>query len=97
MSITLTDSENDSIQELLGSLLARYGSAEAPELLLEASVLAHGLPLRVRKALNEFRLREPSTAILRIRGYSINDLGIGPTPSNGTRACRAPGRSSTWR
>src|SRR5688500_7824952 len=72
MNIILTDSENRSIQELR--------SAEDTEFLLEASVLAHQLPLRVRKLLNEFRLVEPPTAIRRIRGYPINDLEIGPTP-----------------
>lgn len=80
MIITLTESENCSIQELLSSLLTRYRSAEDAELLLEASVLAHQLPLRVRKLLNEFRLVEPATAICRIRGYSIDDVEIGPTP-----------------
>lgn len=82
MIIDLTDSENRGIQELLSDLVARYGSAEDTGFLLEASVLAHQLPLRVRKALNEFRLVEPQEAILRIRGYQIDDLEIGPTPSH---------------
>lgn len=81
MNITLTESENHGIQELLGSLLERYPSAESPEFLTQAAVLAHQLPLRVRQALEQFCLFEPQEAICRIAGYPVDDSGIGPTPS----------------
>lgn len=82
MRIALTASESSRIQELLGSLLSRYSSAEDPEFLAQATVLAHQLPLRVCEVLNEFRLFEPSAAICRIAGYPIDDREIGPTPSH---------------
>lgn len=82
MNITLTESENHSIRELLGGLLERYQSAESPELLAQARILAHQLPLRVREALERFRLFEPQEAICRISGYPIDDSEIGPTPSH---------------
>ncbi len=82
MKITLTDSEALETCELVGSLAARYGSAEHPELLANATVLAHQIPLRVRQTLNEFRLYEPATAICRVAGYPIDDDKIGPTPAH---------------
>ncbi len=82
MIITLNAEEKSSIVALLGELAAGYRSAEDPEFLAEASVLAHALPLRVRRALNEFRLFEPSSAICRIAGYPVDDQAIGPTPSH---------------
>jgi Fe(II)/alpha-ketoglutarate-dependent arginine beta-hydroxylase len=80
VKITLNESEARGVCELLDGLAARYGSAEHPELLAQATVLAHELPLRVRQTLNEFRLYEPATALCRIAGYPIDDEKIGPTP-----------------
>lgn len=82
MKITLSDQERKSILELLGDLTSRYRSAEDPEFLSHASVHAHELPFRIRQALNEFRLREPDTAICRVAGYQVNEAEIGPTPSH---------------
>lgn len=82
MRITLTESENSSIQEVLSGLAASYRSAEDLEFLAAAAVHAHQLPRRVREVLNEFRLFEPSAGICRIAGYAIDDREIGPTPSH---------------
>jgi Fe(II)/alpha-ketoglutarate-dependent arginine beta-hydroxylase len=82
MKIILNESEARDVCELVGGLAAQYGSAEHPELLAESTVLAHELPRRVRKTLNEFRLFEPSDAICRVGGYPIDDGKIGPTPSH---------------
>ena len=80
MIITLTESENDTFLELLRDLSARYGSAEGPEFLAQATVHAHQLPFRLRQTLNEFRLFEPEAAICRIRG-TPSMTEIGPTPA----------------
>jgi Fe(II)/alpha-ketoglutarate-dependent arginine beta-hydroxylase len=82
VKITLNESETRGIRELLDGLVARYGSAENPEILADATVLAHELPRRVRQTLNEFRLYEPPAAICRIAGYPIDDREIGPTPAH---------------
>lgn len=82
MKIILSNEENTAIAGLLSELAARYRSVENAELLAEASVLAHELPRRVRRTLNEFRLLEPASAICRIAGYAIKDDEIGPTPAH---------------
>lgn len=80
MKITLDAGEASGLARLAGELAARFGSAEDPEFLFNASVLAHDLPLRVRQILNEFRLKEPQSALCVIAGYPIDDREIGPTP-----------------
>jgi Fe(II)/alpha-ketoglutarate-dependent arginine beta-hydroxylase len=82
VNITLNDEDNGTIVRLIGDLAARYGSAEDPDFIFQAPVFAHSLPVRVRQALNEFRLREPQEAICRIAGYPIDDREIGPTPAH---------------
>lgn len=82
MQITLTESDNSSIQELLSGLVATYRSTEDPEFLAAATVHAHHLPRRIREVLNEFRLFEPPASICLIAGYAIDDREIGPTPSH---------------
>jgi Fe(II)/alpha-ketoglutarate-dependent arginine beta-hydroxylase len=82
MKIRLDEKENSTILEIVRDLSARYGSAENPEFLAQATVYAHDLPLRVRQALNKFRLYEPQASICRIAGYAIDDREIGPTPSH---------------
>jgi len=82
VNITLSDEENASILELVSDLASRYQSAENPDFLIEASVFAHDLPVRVRQTLNEFRLFEPPGAVCRIKGYTIDDRKIGPTPAH---------------
>jgi Fe(II)/alpha-ketoglutarate-dependent arginine beta-hydroxylase len=82
VNIRLDESENRRIRELLNDLSSRYKSAENPDFLAQATVLAHELPFRVRQTLNRFRLLEPNAAICRIAGYAIDDDGIGPTPAH---------------
>ena len=78
----LSDEENASIIGLVSDLATRYQSAENPDFLINASVSAHELPMRVRQTLNEFRLFEPPGAVCRIKGYAIDDEEIGPTPAH---------------
>lgn len=80
--ITMTADEVAQTRALMGELAARYGSAESPEFLNEADVLAHDLPRRIRKALREFRLFEPEDALLIVSGWPVDDGRIGPTPAH---------------
>jgi Fe(II)/alpha-ketoglutarate-dependent arginine beta-hydroxylase len=78
----LNSEEIATIQKLVAEIAAKYGSAEDPDFLLEASVLAHELPRGLRAALNSFRLTEPVDAAFCISGYPVNDEKIGPTPEH---------------
>lgn len=82
MKIILDEREKTQIQELLDHATTRFQSAEQPEFLAEATVLAHELPRRVRAALNDFRLREPDAALCTISGYPIDEERIGLTPAH---------------
>lgn len=82
MRITLDEGEGAQIQELLRHTSARFRSAEQPEFLAEATILAHELPRRVREALNNFRLFEPPAGVCVISGYPIDEERVGPTPSH---------------
>jgi Fe(II)/alpha-ketoglutarate-dependent arginine beta-hydroxylase len=82
MRITLDPTELGQTLELLDHTSARFQSAEQPEFLAEATVLAHELPRRVREALNKFRVFEPPSAICVISGYPIDEERVGPTPSH---------------
>ncbi len=88
---TLQSDEVLVIQQLLASLARTYGSAEDPELLMEATLLAHELPRRLRAALNTFRLTEPDGALFVISGYPVDQAKIGRTPEHWYRP--AEGRS----
>jgi Fe(II)/alpha-ketoglutarate-dependent arginine beta-hydroxylase len=82
VKIILDEGEKGQILDLLDHAAARFQSAEQSEFLAEATVLAHELPRRVRGALNEFRLREPDTALCTISGYPIDEDKIGCTPAH---------------
>lgn len=78
----LNSEEISSIQKLVAEVAARYGSAEDPGFLLEANLIAHELPRRLRAALNSFRLTEPDGALFCVSGYPVDDEKIGPTPEH---------------
>lgn len=80
--IRLTTGEVEETGALLDDLASRYGSAEDQEFLNEADVLAHELPRRVRKALRNFRLFEPETAMIVVSGWQVDEEKIGPTPAH---------------
>jgi Fe(II)/alpha-ketoglutarate-dependent arginine beta-hydroxylase len=79
MRVALTSEDKIRIGALLDELATRHPSAESPEFLAEAPVLSHELPLAVRRALVEFRLKELSPFCI-ISGYPLDDARIGPTP-----------------
>lgn len=77
-TLSLTPAEVEEIVRLLDSLQATYRSAEEPEFLFEAPVLARVLPTRIHRFLNRFRREEPGCVI--ISGHPVDDAAVGPTP-----------------
>lgn len=82
MKIILNEEEKAEILGLLDEASARFCSSEQPEFLAEATLLAHELPRRVRRALNDLRLFEPPESMCVISGYPIDEEKIGPTPGH---------------
>lgn len=80
--IVLSGEEVADIRALLAELADRYDSPEDPAFLEEADVAAHRLPLRVRRAIREFRLYEPPSALLVVSGWPVDQERIGPTPAH---------------
>lgn len=80
-TLNLTKSELEEIELLLDRVTVNYSHAEQPELIDASSVLCQSMPLRLRQFLHEFKLRETAPACL-VRGYPINDNGIGATPEH---------------
>ena len=82
----LVDEEIRALQGLIAQITATYESSEDPGFLLDASVLAHEMPRRLRASLNHFRLAEPDRALLVISGYPVDDTVIGATPGHWLRS-----------
>jgi enduracididine beta-hydroxylase len=82
MRVALSPEDRKRVEALLDDLSTLHGSAEDPGFLAEAPVLAHEFPPVLRRALNEFRLKEPASALCIISGYPLDDARIGPTPSH---------------
>jgi Fe(II)/alpha-ketoglutarate-dependent arginine beta-hydroxylase len=62
-------------------MTASYGSAESPSLLEAAAVLAHDLPLALRRFLVQVRLSERFSCCV-VSGLAVDDGAIGPTPEH---------------
>lgn len=80
--INLSKNEINTIKSLVSKIASRYDSVEDPDWLHETTIYADGLPIRVRKCLNDFRLRKSASAVCVISNYPVNDLKIGKTPSH---------------
>lgn len=80
--IRLTAEEVAEIRALLGELARRYDSPESARFLADADIAAHGLPVRVRRTLREFRLHEPASAMCVVSGWPIDEEKAGPTPAH---------------
>jgi Fe(II)/alpha-ketoglutarate-dependent arginine beta-hydroxylase len=85
VGITLESAEIVAIERLLADTAARYPAAEDADLLMEATVLAHELPRRLRAEINAFRLAEPDDALCVISGFPIDEEKIGRTPEHWNR------------
>lgn len=80
LEITLDDREIDEIRRLLADVARHFNSVESPEFLRQATLISHELPRRLRKEMNEFRLRDDNYGVVVIRGFPVDSEKIGPTP-----------------
>ncbi|AVH69218.1 guanitoxin biosynthesis L-enduracididine beta-hydroxylase GntD [Nostoc sp. 'Lobaria pulmonaria (5183) cyanobiont'] len=78
----LSDREIDEINSLVKDLTHQYSSVEDDDFLKDVLIIAHELPKRIRRFINDFRLLEPSSGVCVISGYPISDEKIGKTPSH---------------
>lgn len=76
--LELAPADRAKVVALTRSVAAEFRLVENEDFLLQAAVIAHDLPLPVRRFLNEARLREDP--VFGIVGYEIEDDMIGPTP-----------------
>jgi Fe(II)/alpha-ketoglutarate-dependent arginine beta-hydroxylase len=67
------------LQDFSLTLSERYSSSEDEKLLDDSAVLAHEIPLRIKQAVNRFRL-EDSESWLVLRGHLVDQQRIGLTP-----------------
>src|ERR1039457_6184757 len=79
--LDLTREENDEIDDLLKKVKSGIESVENPAFQRDAALLAHELPENLRRALVNFRLNEPSAALV-VSGVRIDDTTLGPTPAH---------------
>jgi Fe(II)/alpha-ketoglutarate-dependent arginine beta-hydroxylase len=82
MKLELSDSEIESIRELITDVASEYKSVEDADFLNHAALYAHQLPWRLRSFLNDFRLKEPASSFCVISGYPVNHSAIGSTPTH---------------
>ncbi|MFD8495079.1 guanitoxin biosynthesis L-enduracididine beta-hydroxylase GntD [Amycolatopsis sp. NPDC059657] len=79
--LNLPAEDVDAIWTVVDELAARYDTVESAEFQAEARVFADELPRRVRRALNDFRLTEP-TGVFVVSGLPVDDADLGPTPKH---------------
>jgi Fe(II)/alpha-ketoglutarate-dependent arginine beta-hydroxylase len=76
--LRLDSAELHHTYRIVDSIGARYGRVDDPEFLIDAPVLAHELPSRVRSFLNRFRRDESGRCM--ISGHVIDNASLGLTP-----------------
>ncbi|MEU3166766.1 guanitoxin biosynthesis L-enduracididine beta-hydroxylase GntD [Streptosporangium sp. NPDC006930] len=81
LALHLRNDDVMAIEEVVRELSRRYETVESVDFQRESRTYADELPRRLRAALNDFRLTEPS-GILVISGLPVDDAGIGPTPAD---------------
>ena len=77
-TIELDSGELDEIAKLVDGISRQFTAVDDPRLLLDATVLAQEMPVRVRTFVNAFRREETGCCI--VRGHRISDEAIGRTP-----------------
>jgi Fe(II)/alpha-ketoglutarate-dependent arginine beta-hydroxylase len=81
INLTFNNDEIQQTKHLLNDLTTQFTSPEDAVFLHEAGPTAHALPLRIRRFINDFRLKEDkNAAVCVISGYPIDNQKIGPTP-----------------
>lgn len=88
----LSGEEIQHIESLLSDLAARFDTVEDPGFLVDLGVHAQEMPRGLRRALYRFRLEEPTSAVLIIGGFPVQEQQIGPTPLHWNQR-RAPSRT----
>ncbi|WP_316762802.1 Fe(II)-2OG oxygenase family protein [Streptomyces herbicida] len=83
LDLTLRDAR--SAHALAASCLEVYRTADDPQFLDEAPVLAHDLPLTVRRLLNSAR-RDGGARVTVIRGNVVDQAALGATPGHWSEA-----------
>ncbi|QFZ24612.1 hypothetical protein EKG83_30670 [Saccharothrix syringae] len=90
MDLSSVDAKD--VDTLTRNIAADYGSSTSPSLLAAAAGLAQRFPQALVEELREFRLREPTAALV-VRGMRVDDAEIGPTPLD-WRESPAPERAA---
>ncbi|MFI6512055.1 arginine beta-hydroxylase, Fe(II)/alpha-ketoglutarate-dependent [Streptosporangium sp. NPDC050855] len=85
----MTPDEAAAAAALAARCAQRYDDADAPDFLLDAPVIAHELPRRLRTFMTRARLDERPHALV-VRGNLVDDVSLGPTPAH-WRSARTPG------
>ncbi|TWP48936.1 hypothetical protein FKR81_26500 [Lentzea tibetensis] len=75
----LSSIDAKDVDTLTRNIAADHGASTAPAVLAAAAGLAQRLPQNLIDELRDFRLREPSAALV-VRGLRVDDAEIGPTP-----------------
>ena len=75
----LTDSDRLEVRDLLIEVYSDPNNREENSFLQRAALYAHELPIRIREALYEFKLRESSAGLL-ITNNPVSPEDVGPTP-----------------
>ena len=92
--LNLTGTEIADIHELIARVLSTYAAVDAPDFLHDAGLLAHDMPQRVRRLLNNFRMVEPADGACLISGWDIDDVRLGTTPTHWKWEDTVPRRSA---
>lgn len=80
--LSMFSEEISDLKNLLTEVTAQYTSVDSADFLKEAGLIAHQMPKRVCRFLNDFKQLElPSGACL-ISGYPVDDQKIGHTPAH---------------
>jgi Fe(II)/alpha-ketoglutarate-dependent arginine beta-hydroxylase len=72
---------SDRIDRLVRQITATMATVQHDDFHNAAAVLAHELPRELRDVLVDFKLKEPSGALL-LSGIHVDDDAIGPTPAH---------------
>lgn len=81
----LTEPEVAAVRSLIAEIAPACGSVDDPGFLSDAAVLAHEMPRRLRRFLNDFRFAEAPPAFRVVSGYPVDGARIGRTPEHWRR------------
>lgn len=79
--LEIDTTERLALMRLLDEIEGGFEDFESGDALDRAKVLAHELPHRIRRTLNDFR-RERMSGVLCISGYVVDQDRVGPTPAH---------------